>query len=83
MFLLDDIFLWPIRTIADVLHSMAIREMYDVGGIRDDIKETHLLYDLGELSEEEYERRREELEAQLETAKRARERLSDKVVVQG
>jgi hypothetical protein len=83
MFLLDDIFLWPLRNIVEVLHSMALREMYDVAGIQDDIKETHLLYDLGELNEEEYERRLEELEAELETAKRARENLSDKVVVQG
>jgi hypothetical protein len=82
MFLLDDIFLWPFRNVVDVLHSLAVQEMYDPESVRSDIKENQLLYELGELSEEEYERRRAELEAELEAAERARERLSDKVVVQ-
>jgi hypothetical protein len=56
--------------------------MYDPEQVQSDIKENQLLYELGERSEAEYERRRAELEAELEAAERARERLSDKVVVQ-
>jgi hypothetical protein len=82
MFILDDIFLWPIRNVVDVLHSLAVQEMYDPEQVQSDIKENQLLYELGERSEAEYERRRAELEAELEAAERARERLSDKVVVQ-
>ncbi|SFR45766.1 gas vesicle protein GvpG [Halogeometricum limi] len=82
MFLLDDILLWPIRNVVDVLHSLAVQEMYDPESIQSDIKETQLLYELGELDDAEYEERRARLEAELDAAERARERLSDKVVVQ-
>ena len=83
MFLVDDLLLRPIISVAKVIHSMAIEEMYDVEGIQNDIKENRLLYEVGERSEEEYEARRHELERQLEVAREARETLSDKVEVKG
>ncbi|MDS0298353.1 protein gvpG [Halogeometricum sp. S1BR25-6] len=82
MFLLDDILLWPITNVVDVLHSLAVQEMYDTESIQSDLKENQLLYEIGERDEEEYERERARLESELDAAERARERLSDKVVVQ-
>jgi hypothetical protein len=55
--------------------------MYDVEAIRDDIKETQLLYELGELTSEEYERRREQLERELSLAESVHEQLGDRVTV--
>ena len=81
MFLLDDILLWPITNVVDVLHSLAVQEMYDTESIQSDLKENQLLYEIGERDEEEYERERARLESELDAAERARERLSDKVVV--
>lgn len=83
MFLVDDILLRPIITIGNVIHSMAIEELYDVEGIRDEIKENRLLYEIGDRSTEEYERRQEELETQLDVAREARETLDNRVEVKG
>lgn len=80
-FILDDLLLRPFVGLLNVLHDMAIREMYDVEEIRDRLKETQLLYELGELDEETYTAQRSSLEAELEEAEAAHERLSDKVVV--
>jgi ElaB/YqjD/DUF883 family membrane-anchored ribosome-binding protein len=82
VFILDDILLWPITNVVDVLHSLAVQEMYDTESIQSDLKENQLLYEIGERDEEEYERERARLESELDAAERARERLSDKVVVQ-
>ncbi len=81
MFLVDDLFVRPLMSVLNVIHSMAIEEMYDTGAIHDEIKENRLLYELGELSEAEYEQRRAELEAQLDVAERAREQLSGRVEI--
>ncbi|WP_435154187.1 gas vesicle protein GvpG [Haladaptatus sp. DFWS20] len=82
MILVDDLLLRPLVSIADVLHSLAVSEMYDVAGIQDELKETHLLYELGELSHEEYEEQKAALETRLEVAEEAHERLrSGKVEV--
>ena len=81
MFLLDDLLVKPFTSVLKTLHSMAVEEMYDAESIRSDLKENRLLYELGERSEAEYERRKADLEAQLETAEAARETLSGKVEV--
>ena len=78
MFLLDDLLLRPFVTVLDVLHSMAVGELYDVESIRDDLKENQLLYELGERPAAEYERRKGELEADLAAAEEAREQLRNK-----
>ena len=83
VFIIDDFLLRPIVSIANVIHSMAIEELYDIEGIRDEIKENRLLFEIGDRPEEEYERRQQELEAQLDTAREARETLSSKVEVKG
>ena len=84
MILLDDLLVKPFVSLLNVLHDMAIEEMYDVESIQDDLKENQLLYELGERPAEEDERRKAALEEELELAERAREQLSGRVeVVQG
>lgn len=82
-FLIDDLLFRPFVSLADVIRSAAIDEMYDVEEIQDEMKENRLLYELGERSHEEYEQRRTELERQLEVAEEAREAISGKVEVRG
>jgi hypothetical protein len=81
MFVLDDLLVRPLVSIADVIHAVAIDELYDIETIRNDIKENRLLYELGERSQDEYERRKDELETQLDLAEQAHENLRGKVEV--
>ena len=80
-FIIDDIFLrmlgisippfdmiWLFETVQD----FAVREAYDPEKISDSIKENRMLYELGEIAKEEYERVNAELLEALEIAKRAR-----------
>ncbi|PCR91070.1 gas vesicle protein GvpF [Natrinema ejinorense] len=76
MFVIDDLLFRPFVGIIDALHTIALDELYDVDALEDDLKENQLLYELGERSEAEYRRRKEELEAELETARDVHERLS-------
>ena len=79
--IIDDILLRPIISIANVIHSMAIEELYDIEGIQNRIKENRLLFEIGDRSVEEYERKQRALESELETARDARKTLSNKVEV--
>ncbi len=79
-FIVDDLLVRPFVSILDALHALAVQELYDVEEIRDELKENQLLFELGERSEAEYERRRRELEAELEIAEEAREQLRDKSI---
>ncbi len=81
MFVVDDLLINPFVSIMEAVHSMAISEMYDTTEIKNEIKENRLLYELGERSEAEYERRNDELEAQLEIAREAHEQTRGKVEV--
>lgn len=84
MIVIDDLLVRPFVSLLDILQTMALEEMYDVDRIRDDLKETQLLYEIGELPEDEYNRRREELEEELELAEQVREELtSGKIEVKG
>ncbi|WP_158056333.1 gas vesicle protein GvpG [Halorussus halophilus] len=76
MFVLDDLLVRPFVGLLDVLHTMALDEQYDTAAIKDNIKENRLLYELGELSEAEYERRDERLREELEFAERVHEELT-------
>lgn len=76
MFLLDDLLVRPFISLLDVLQQLALEEMYDIESLRDELKENQLLYELGERSQEEYERRKEELEEELELAEEVRDQLS-------
>ncbi|WP_049898788.1 gas vesicle protein GvpG [Halococcus agarilyticus] len=81
MFVVDDLLVRPFVSLINVVHAMAIEELYDVEAIRDDIKENRLLFEVGERSREEYEERRTDLERQLDVAEQARENLQGKVEI--
>ena len=81
-FLVDDIFLrmlgisippFDMIWLFEQLHDFAVREAYDPEKIGDAIKENQLLYELGEITKEEYERKHAELTEKLKLAQRARE----------
>lgn len=76
MLVIDDLLVRPFVSLLDILQTMALEELYDVDRIRDELKETQLLYEIGELDEEEYRRRRTDLEEQLELAEQVREDLT-------
>ena len=81
MFVVDDLLVRPFVSLLNVVHAMAIEELYDTEAIRDDIKENRLLFEIGERSREAYEERRAELERQLDVAEQARENLQGKVEI--
>lgn len=76
MFLLDDLLVRPFVSLLDVLQQLALEEMYDIESLRDELKENQLLYELGERPKAEYERRKEQLEEELELAEEVRDQLS-------
>ncbi|ADJ15737.1 gas vesicle protein GvpG [Halalkalicoccus jeotgali] len=78
MFIVDDILFQPFISILDAIHTLAVTEMYNIEGIQSDLKENQLLYELGERDQSEYESRKAELEAELETAELAHEQLDNK-----
>lgn len=81
MFLVDDLLVKPFLSLLDILHTMALDEMYDTDAIQDDIKENRLLYEIGERSEEEYQQRKQELETQLEMAQQIQEQMRGRMEV--
>ena len=81
MFLVDDLLVKPFLSLLDILHTMALDEMYDTDAIQDDIKENRLLYEVGERSEEEYQQRKQELETQLEMAQQIQEQMRGRMEV--
>lgn len=81
MLVVDDLLVRPFVSLINVVHAMAIEELYDTEAIRDEIKENRLLFEIGERSREAYEERRAELERQLDVAEQARENLQGKVEI--
>lgn len=75
MLLVDDLLIQPFVSLLDILHAMVLEELHDVAAIRDDIKENQLLYELGERTQAEYERRKAELETNLQVAEQVQEKL--------
>lgn len=82
MFILDDMLLRQAGILIpglDMLWTMeqirnfAYRELYDPEKIRNRIKENRLLYEFGELTEEEYRKANEELMQKLKLAEHALE----------
>ena len=76
MFILDDLLFRPFVGIVDTLHTLALNEMYDIEALEDELKENQLLYELGDRSEEEYRRRKERLEEEIEIAREVHEQLA-------
>lgn len=76
MLLVDDLLVRPFVSLVDVIHQVALEEMYDTEALRDDLKENQLLYELGERSSEEYERRKAEIEDELALAEDVHDQLT-------
>lgn len=81
MFIVDDLLVKPFTSLLDILHTMALDEMYDTEGIQDDIKENRLLYEMGDRSEEEYRQRKQELDTQLEMAQQIKEQMRGRMEI--
>lgn len=67
----------------NTLQSMALREVYDIASIKEDLKENQLLFELNDRPKEEYELRKQELQSQLEVAEKVHEQISGRVEVKG
>jgi len=68
-FLLDDIFLSPIKFlhfIAKSVHEGAMKELLDEDGVRKELREIYRLLESGNISEAEFERREKNLLDRLE-----------------
>lgn len=81
-FLIDDLILrmfgisipsFDLIWLLEQIRDLAIRDMYDPEKISDRIKENSILYELGEITKEEYEQARDELMDKLKLARRVRE----------
>lgn len=82
MFLIDDVFLRALGVsmpgldliwLMELMRDLAYREMYNQEEIKDKIKENRMLYEFGEVTEEEYREKEEELMGKLKLARRVDE----------
>lgn len=76
MLLIDDLLLLPIKGFIGIfkkIHEMAEREMTDEAYIHQKLLELQLLYEMDEISEEEYNRQEAELRARLNAIRKAEE----------
>jgi len=92
-FLIDDIILRvalgehpvkPLDTIwlLGLLKDYALKEKYDIKKINNMIKENRLLFEIGELTEEEYKKKHEQLLEEREKAEEVLKSLSKDVRIQ-
>jgi hypothetical protein len=81
-FFVDDVFLrmlgisippFDMIWLAETIRDFAIKEAYDPEKIKDEMRENQLLYELGEISKEDYECRQMDLIEKMKLALRARE----------
>ena len=73
MLLIDDFVIWLTKTMRDY----ALKEKYNIKEINNQIKENRLLFEIGDITEEEYKEKHELLLEELEKAKEVTENLSD------
>ncbi len=85
MFLIDDLLLrslgislkpFDLIWIMELMRDYALKEKYNLKQINNQIKENQLLYELGEINEEEYKEKHQLLLEKLEKAKEINENLS-------
>lgn len=78
MFLIDDVLLRPLGLSVqpfdmiwylELMRNLALKEKYNTTKISNSIKENRLLLEIGQIREEEYRKKHEELLEQLEKAK--------------
>jgi len=86
MILVDDLILrvfglslkpFDLIWIMELMKDYALKEKYNLKRINNQIKENSLLFEIGEISEEEYDEEKELLKERLETAKQIIENLSN------
>lgn len=91
MFLIDDVLLrglgislkpFDMIWLIELMRNYALRQKYDVGKINNQIKENRLLFEIGDLTEEEYKKMHKALLEQLERAKEVMENLSSDMQIQ-
>lgn len=77
MLLIDDLLLWlPIKGFLGIfkkIHEMAERELSDEAYLQEKLLELQLLYEMDEISEEEYSQQEAELRARLNAVRGAEE----------
>ena len=86
MILVDDLLLrtlglslkpFDLIWIMELMKDYALKEKYNLKKITAQIKENNLLFEIGEISEEEYNEQKELLMERLTTAKQIMENLSE------
>lgn len=93
MFIIDDLILravlgeHPIKPLDTIwllglLRDYALKEKYDLKKINNRIKENRLLFEIGELTEEEYKKKHEQLLEEREKAEEILNNLSKDVRIQ-
>jgi hypothetical protein len=76
MFLIDDILLAPIKAVVwfgEKLNEVVEQEFSDEGKIKEQLMELQLRFELDEISEEDYDRREQELLERLEAISQSNE----------
>lgn len=85
MLLIDDILLrslgftlkpFDMIWLIELMRDYALKEKYNTTKIEEQIKENRLFFEIGEIREEDYKKRHEELLAQRETASEIMNNLS-------
>jgi hypothetical protein len=77
MFLLDSILLAPLKGviwIGQKLNDVAQREIWDEGHVKEELMQLQLQFELDEISEQEYNKKEEELLAKLDAIAKANEK---------
>ena len=77
MFLVDDFIIW----LAETMRDFALKEKYNIKMINNNIKENRLLFEIGEITEEEYKEKHQLLAEELENAKEIMEKLPEDIMV--
>lgn len=84
VFLIDDVLgmitTKPFMFIIDLIRQHALREMYPLDVIKSLLKENRLEYELGEISQEEYEQNNELLQKKLMVAQQVHDQHLDRKV---
>lgn len=78
MFLIDDIFLAPLKGViwlSEKVDEIIEKEISDEGRIKEKLMELQLKFELDEISEEEYTRQEKELMARLDAIIKTKEEV--------
>jgi len=77
MFLLDDIFLAPLKGViwlGKKVNEVAEKKLYDEGSIKEELMALQLQFELDEISEQEYDKKEKELLARLDAITKTKEK---------